>query len=100
MKKFDRVHSIVTTKTPNDWSYIKQRVKEKYDNDINKYVPVFLTLKDFEINHDRKFNASDILISWWQYGKMPVILLESEEEFESLDETKKFMLKNTCAFID
>jgi len=94
------VHSIITTRTPDDWTYIKRYVLNKYEQDIEEFLPVFLTLKDFKITHDPTFKAFDILSSWWQYKKMPVIVITNIDEWHSLEQLKRMMLENTSIFID
>ena len=100
MEKVTYVHAIMTTKTPDDWAYIRQKVKQQYSKDVNDFVPVFLNATDFNYHNDSTFHIGDILISWWSYGKMPIVLLKDEHELASLEKNKKMTLLSTCVFID
>lgn len=100
MEHLDTVHSIITTKSPDDWSYMRTIVKEKYDVDISHFVPVFLVLKDFDIIHDPSFKAADIVSSWWSRGKMPIVLLKSLDEWYQWDPSRKSIIESVSVFID
>ena len=94
------VHSIITTRTPDDWTYIKRYVLDKHQQKIDEYLPVFLTLKDFKIKHDPTFKAFDILSSWWQYKKIPIIVIKDMDEWHNLEQIERMMFESTSIFID
>jgi hypothetical protein len=79
---------------------MKRYVLNNYHQEIDEYLPVFLTLKDFKITHDPTFKSFDILSSWWQYKKMPVIVITDMEEWYNLEIIERMMFENTSIFID
>jgi len=75
-------------------------VLNKYEQDIEDFLPVFLRLHDFKITHDPTFKSFDILSSWWQYKKMPIIVIKDIDEWHKLEQLERMMLENTSIFID
>lgn len=80
---FDEVRNIITTKKANEWEDIVKEVKSLFGKDISHTVPVFLTPDDFS-NNSPIFDANLIFYAWFRFDKMPVLLINSQEELEDV----------------
>lgn len=100
MNNTKKVRSIITTKSSKEISYIQDEVLINYKQDISKMLPVFLKIKDFEILHDPTFKPYDIVSSWWQYNKIPIIILDDFTDLNNLPENQKELLEYISVFIN
>ncbi|NLP50244.1 hypothetical protein [Bacillus sp. RO1] len=91
--------AVITTKKPEEWELLKREVQPMLTIDITNFVPVYLMLKDFELDHDPDFKPWGIISSWWQYKKLPVILITDRNELQNVDKTSRLILESSCIFI-
>lgn len=80
MKKANHIYSVITTKSPEEWETLKHDIQMIFAIDIIDFVPIYLTLNDFKVEHDPDFKPWGIISSWWQYKKLPIILITDEQE--------------------
>lgn len=99
MEKYKIIKNIVTDYKHTEFNEVINKIKKEYNQDIANLTPVFLTLDDFEIVHDPTFRAYEIFISWHQYKKIPVILVDDLNDLFNLGETKKEMIERTSFLI-
>lgn len=95
----NRITAIITTKSNKDFDYICDFIVEKYNYDISNSLPVFLNIKDFDITHDSSFKAADILTSWWQYNKIPILIVKKLDDLDNLPDGQRDIIESFCPFV-
>jgi hypothetical protein len=99
MKNAEHIYAIRTTRKPEDWVNIKQLAQEIINKDISDFMPIFLTVKDFDIAHDPTFKPWDMISSWWQYKKIPVLILSDLNEFNNMNDMSRIILESASIMI-
>lgn len=96
----EHIYCVITTKKPEDWKEMKPKIQKQFKRDISDFVPLFLTLKDFDITHDPDFKVWSMISSWWQYKKLPILLINNRSDLQGISETSRVSLELNSIYVD
>ena len=73
----EHIYCVITTSRPEDWKELKPK-----------------------ITHDPEFKAWSMLSSWWQYKKLPVLLLKDISDLKEIEETSRLSIELNSIYVD